>query len=123
MLGSNAKGKPKPTEIYSVGCCVRPYLPIHTLLRGSRQVERGINSRGFIDIFQVICFVCLFEYSLSKVKSPDNFRRRDLYISEYCNKLVFYRQSKQICGNVKNSGNRGKPARDARFSCHFAELF
>ena len=41
----NAKGKPKPTEIYSVGCYVRPYLPIYTLLRGSRQVERGINSR------------------------------------------------------------------------------
>ncbi len=28
----------------SVGCCVRPYLPIYTLLRGSRQVERGINA-------------------------------------------------------------------------------
>ncbi|MDE6605457.1 MAG: hypothetical protein K2K85_05520 [Clostridia bacterium] len=23
----NAKGKPKPTEQNSVGCCVRPYLP------------------------------------------------------------------------------------------------
>lgn len=40
----NAKGKPKPTEFRSVGCCARTYLLINTILRGSRQVEREINS-------------------------------------------------------------------------------
>jgi len=34
-----------PTDVNRSGCAFRPYLPIHTPLRGSRQAERGINSR------------------------------------------------------------------------------
>ena len=32
------------------GCAFRPYLPIYTPLRGSRQAERGINSRDCMSL-------------------------------------------------------------------------
>ena len=61
----NVKGKPKPTEQNLVGYYIRSCLPTNTLLRGSRQVEREINSRIIVlkknlyikIIFHKICYM------------------------------------------------------------------
>ena len=42
-----------PPRFISVGCMFRPYLPIYTLLRGSCQEARGINS-GYLFIQELV---------------------------------------------------------------------
>ena len=65
------KANQNPTDVNRSGCAFRPYLPIHTPLRGSRQAERGINSRLVIGLY--IHFY--LKFVLHKICSKRHFER------------------------------------------------
>ena len=66
------KANQNPTDLFNrSGCAFRPYLPIHTPLRGSRQAERGINSRDCMSLY--IHFY--FKFILHKIYAERYFER------------------------------------------------
>lgn len=69
------KANQNPTDVNRSGCAFRPYLPIHTPLRGSRQAERGINSRLDIGLYVNFNFKFKFRYVRSMRHFVGNFNR------------------------------------------------